>query len=86
VVLIESRHEESHLVTSDIEADVFQTMDQVLDASCTSASIIEDAEGIDEIKVCLERELNLNFFAVVLKFELVLEDEENMTVGTAQTR
>ena len=47
VVLVETRHKESHLVVSHFKAQVFQSVDEVLNASSSSSCFIKDAESVN---------------------------------------
>ena len=62
MVLVESRHKECHLIVRDPKAQVFQAVDQVLDTRRASPWLIEYPEGINQIKVSLETQLDFDLF------------------------
>ena len=46
-ILIKSGHEKWDFIVCDLEAQVFQPMDQVLNTGRTSAWLIKDPKGVD---------------------------------------
>ena len=60
-------------------------MDQVLHASCPCSSLIENAEGINQVEVSFKTQRDLDLLNALLKLKLVLEDEEDMILAVAKS-
>ena len=81
MVLIKAGHEQADLVVGHLEAQVFQAMDQILDVCGACTRFIEDPEGINQVKVSLQTQRNLDLFNVFLKLKLILEDIVDVVVS-----
>ena len=67
VVFIVARHKNGHLVFSDFEAKLFQTLNHVLSARWAWARLVEYSECVNQVKVWLDTKLNLDFLDSALK-------------------
>ena len=82
-ILVKASHEQSDLIIVDFQAEVFEPMDQVLDACWPSTWFIKDPEGINQVEICFQAELYFDLLNILLKLKLVLEDVVYVSIGRA---
>ena len=67
VVSVVARHKYGHLVFSDFQAKLFQTLYHVLGARRAWARLVEYPECVNQVEVWLDTELNLDLLNFTLK-------------------
>lgn len=83
-ILVKTAHKKGHFIESYLQTQLLQSPLQIVNGRTSRTLLIEEPKSVDQIEVCLEGQLYLGLLYFLLKFELTVQNVENVVVCRTQ--